>query len=60
MDTERVNVDLLENFGGLFSDADPADVPEGKLWRQLNVLSIRNGELTTRGGLADLALDTLE
>lgn len=60
MDSDRVSVNLLEGFGGVFSDAEPNDVPEGKTWRQLNLLSIRNGELTTRGGLALLELDTLE
>jgi hypothetical protein len=60
MDGKRVSVNLLEGFGGVFSDVDAGDVPDQKLWRQSNVMSVRNGELTTRGGLVDIELDTLE
>lgn len=61
MDEDRpVNVNMLEGFNGVFSDTEPGDVPDGKTWRQLNMMSIRNGEIVSRGGLVDLELDVLE
>lgn len=59
-DETRVNINLLENFNGVFSDAEAGDVPEGKTWRQLNMMSVRNGEVVSRGGLVDIELDVLE
>ena len=60
MDDNRASVNLLESFEGVHSDAEASDVPEGKLWRCLNAMSLRGGELVTRGGLVELELDTLE
>jgi hypothetical protein len=50
----------LRQFEGMFSDVDPRDVPEGKLLFQLNLVSEVNGQLTTRGGLRRVELETLE
>ncbi len=47
-------------FRGQFSDIDQGDVPEGCMYRQVNMLSVTNGQLTTRGGLKEITLDTLE
>jgi hypothetical protein len=60
MDNKRAAVNALSDFKGCFSDAEPNDVPGGHLHRQLNVLSARNGELTSRGALIELVLETLE
>jgi len=61
MDNKRpAAVNVIEDFKGVFSDVEPGDTPEGHLWRQTNVLAVRNGELTSRCGLAILELDTLE
>jgi hypothetical protein len=60
VDSERVSVNLLEGFDGVFSDAEAGAVPDQKLWRQNNVMSVRQGELTTRGGLVLIEFDVLE
>lgn len=60
MDNKRASVNVIEDFKGVFSDVESGDVPEGALWRQLNALSIRNGEIVSRGGLKEVTLDMLE
>lgn len=60
MDKAPVQVSPILKFGGMFSDIDPMDVPEEMLWRQVNCFSVRNGELTTRGGLRQIDTETLE
>lgn len=60
MDNPRASVNMIENFKGVFSDTEPGNVPDGYLLRQLNVMSVRNNELVTRGGIVDIELDELE
>lgn len=60
MDKPPAQTTPILKFGGMFSDTDPGDVPEEMLWRQMNCFSIRNGELTTRGGLREVTVETLE
>lgn len=60
MDKPPVQVIEMPVFKGQYSDIDSGDVPEGYLLQQHNMMSIKNGQLTTRGGLKEIILDTLE
>lgn len=61
MDNERPRqVSILKDFVGLHSDADPMDIPEGAMSEQMNMFSLRTGELTTRGGLQEVTVTFLE
>ena len=60
MNKPPVQAVIISEFKGQYSDADPQDVPDSTLWRQLNMLSIVNGQLTSRGGLKEVTLDILE
>lgn len=48
------------SFEGCFSDIDPSDVPDNMMWRQVNLLSEVNGQLTTRGGLRVVTTEELD
>jgi len=50
----------ITEFKGQYSNTDPLDCPEGTVIKQLNLLSLYNGQLTTRGGLKEVPLLILE
>lgn len=52
--------EVMDEFKGQYSDSDPLDCPPGTMYRQFNMHSVINGQLTTRGGLKEITLDTLE
>lgn len=60
MNKPPLQYEVMDEFKGMYSDTDPLDCPKGTMYRQLNLLSITNGQLTTRGGLREITLDTLE
>lgn len=60
MGNQPVVFEAITEFKGQYSNTDPADCPEGTLLKQTNMLSILNGQLTTRGGLKIVTLDILE
>lgn len=60
MDREPMQGTMVNTFAGQYSDIDPSDCPQGTMYKQLNMLSITQGQLTTRGGLKEIELDTLE
>lgn len=57
---DNPNTPGYTEFQGMFSDIDQMDVPDEYLYRQVNLLSEVNGQLTTRGGLRRVTLETLE
>lgn len=57
---ESPNAPTTHDFLGVYSDSDPRDVPDGYLLRQLNLYCEKNGQLTTRGALRTIRLETLE
>ncbi len=44
-------------FGGMFSNADSHDIPPGASVLQVNVNSVKRGELATRKGLKLITFD---
>jgi hypothetical protein len=52
--------DALEVFRGTYSNADQQDIPPGHFFRMVNMMVIKQGELTTRGGLREVTLEVLE
>jgi hypothetical protein len=50
---------VIDDFEGMFSNADPKDVPMQGAQVQVNVGTVRPGELTVRGGLREVTFDTL-
>lgn len=60
MNKPPVQFEVMDEFKGQYSDTDPLDCPSGTMFKQFNMLSITNGQLTTRGGLHEITLDTLE
>ncbi len=60
MNNPPVQAVAVPVFKGQLSDIDSGDVPEGYMLQQHNLMSIKNGQLTTRGGLKEIILDTLE
>lgn len=60
MNKDPIQFEKISLFMGMNSDADPQNCAEETLYRQVNLLSVTNGTLTTRGGLQELTLDTLE
>lgn len=50
----------LGDFQGQQSNVDPGDCTEGAMVLQLNMMSVVQGQLTTRGGLKEVTLDILE
>lgn len=61
MDSERPRpVSLMKDFLGLYSDVSAEDCPPGGMQEQINILCVKQGELTTRGGLAVVTLTTLQ
>lgn len=60
MDRPPLQGTMLNEFAGQYSDVDQDDCPRGTMYKQLNLHSIVQGQLTTRGGLKEIATDTLE
>lgn len=60
MDKPPIQYEVMDEFKGQVSDTDPLECPKGAMYRQVNMLSIVNGQLTTRGGLKEITLDILE
>lgn len=60
MNVPPVIAEIIGDFKGMFSDCDPEDVPPETLHRQVNLMCVTQGVLTTRGGLKVLTMDTLE
>lgn len=60
MNLRPVQFEVIGQFKGMASDCDPEDCPPETLYRQVNLMSITDGILTTRGGLKELTLDILE
>jgi len=60
MNKQPVQVEVVGKFNGQYSDIDPEDCPPETLFRQLNLMTVTKGLLTTRGGLKQLTLDILE
>jgi len=61
MDNDRpVTQSVLKDFQGLFSDADPADLPVGCMTEQVNLFSLQAGTLQPRLGLKFVQLTRLE
>lgn len=50
----------MKDFLGLYSDVSAEDCPPGGMQEQINILCVKQGELTTRGGLAVVTLTTLQ
>jgi len=53
-------VEIFKVFAGLNSNSDPTDVPNNQLWRQENMMVIKEGQLTPRGGIVELQLQVKE
>lgn len=51
---------MVNTFNGQYSDIDPDDCPQGTMLKQHNMLSVVQGQLTSRGGLKEIELDILE
>lgn len=62
MDSEkpRQSSSTLRDFAGQYSDVSPEVIPQGGMELQINCFSLKTGELTTRGGLLEIVLDTLD
>jgi hypothetical protein len=60
MINQKIQVTDISKFSGQFSDVDPSDAPEGAMVQQVNMMSVVNGTLTTRGGLKEVTLEVLE
>ena len=61
MDNDRpASKSLIKDFQGLFSDADPADLPVGCMTDQVNLFSLQAGTLQPRLGLKEISLTRLE
>lgn len=60
MNAQPKVVEVLRQFQGLHSDFDPSDVPPQAFLRLSNMMQVKNGELTTRGGLVELETEELE
>lgn len=60
MNTQPIQFDVVSEFKGQVSNTDPADCPPETVFRQLNLMCVTPGLLTTRGGLKEITLDTLE
>lgn len=59
MNEPPVTVAVISDFTGMFSNADPKDVPQEGAQVQVNVGTVRPGELTVRGGLKEVTFDSL-
>lgn len=59
MDQRPIQSTVMLNFNGQYSDTDPQDCPEGTMYRQVNMMSVIQNQLTTRGGLKVVTLDTI-
>lgn len=61
MDNDRpATQSMIKDFQGLFSDADPADLPTGCMTEQVNLFSLQAGTLQPRMGLKFVQLTRLE
>lgn len=60
MDKRPIDAQQIGDFRGQFSNVDPEDCPDGAMVEQVNLMSIKPGLLTTRGGLKLVTLDALE
>lgn len=47
----------IKDFSGMASNADPTDIPPGMSQVQINVSSIRRGQLEIRGGLRKVTFE---
>lgn len=56
----KLQVTEISKFSGQVSDVNPSDAPEGAMTQQVNMMSVVNGILTTRGGLKEITLEVLE
>lgn len=59
MDQRPAQSVVTLEFKGMYSDCDYQDCPEGTMAQQINMMSVVNGQLTTRGGLKVVTLDTV-
>lgn len=58
MDSENPKpISVLRDFVGLYSDVQPTVIPNGGMAEQINIFSMRHGELKTRGGLVEVTLN---
>ena len=48
---------VIRDFKGLMSNADRHDLPPGGAVKQVNVQTITEGELVTRGGIKKIRFD---
>lgn len=53
-------VEVFKVFGGLLSNADPTDVANNQLWKQSNLLILKEGQLTPRPGIVELQMQVKE
>lgn len=53
-------VSVFKGFKGLISDVDSTDCPAEAMWRQLNLMVVKEGILESRGGVRELEFDILE
>ena len=60
MNKPPVAAETIPIFRGQHSDIDSSDMPPGYVEQQTNLMSVKNGQLTTRGGLKEILLDELE
>ena len=61
MDNDKpASVSIMKDFVGLYSDADPSDIPNGAMSEQINIFSLQRGTMETRGGLHEVSLTRLE
>lgn len=60
MDQRPIQSTVTNEFNGQYSDTDAGNCPEGTMYRQVNMMSVVQNQLTTRGGLKEVTLDTLE
>lgn len=60
MNTAPADSAEASDFAGQVSNVDPGDCPDGAMVLQVNLMCIKPGQLTTRGGLKLVTLDELE
>ena len=59
MDQRPAQSVVVTEFNGMYSDCDPSACPDGTMAQQINMMSVVNGQRTTRGGLKVVTLDTV-
>lgn len=54
---ERKSERRIHQFVGMFSNADPLDLPDGAMPEQVNMTCLLEGELRCRDGFRDVTFD---